>query len=58
MVVSVGLTVPAALYLLNSGPQETAHGTGPERPLVKGPKEGSEVTEEKQSERDPVRDVL
>lgn len=51
---SAALAVPAAYYLYNSGPQETAHGAGPKRPLVKGPEEGAKVSGEKQSERDPV----
>ncbi|KAF5017021.1 hypothetical protein F66182_11120, partial [Fusarium sp. NRRL 66182] len=50
---SAALAVPAAYYLYNSGPQETAHGAGPKRPLVKGPEEGAKVSGEKQSERDP-----
>lgn len=54
---SAALTVPAAYYLYTSGPQETAHGAGPKRPLVKGPEEGAKVSGEKQSERDPVSAV-
>jgi hypothetical protein len=51
---SAALAVPAAYYLYSSGPEETAHGAGPMRPLVKGPEEGAKVSGEKQSERDPV----
>lgn len=54
---SAALTVPAAYYLYTAGPQETAHGAGPKRPLVKGPAEGAKVSGEKQSERDPVSAV-
>uniref|UniRef100_A0A093VGJ2 Uncharacterized protein n=1 Tax=Talaromyces marneffei PM1 TaxID=1077442 RepID=A0A093VGJ2_TALMA len=39
------------------GPEETAHGAGPQRPLVKGPEDGAKVSGEKQSERDPAHAI-
>lgn len=56
LVLSVALTVPAAYYLVRSGPQEKPEW--PKRPLVKGPEEGAKVSSEKQSQRDPVSAVL
>ncbi|KAE8555765.1 hypothetical protein EYB25_000463 [Talaromyces marneffei] len=55
--ISVALTVPAAYYLYSLGPEETAHGAGPQRPLVKGPEDGAKVSGEKQSERDPAHAI-
>ncbi|RAO69644.1 uncharacterized protein BHQ10_005656 [Talaromyces amestolkiae] len=54
---SVALTVPVAYYLYNSRSQETAHGAGPKRSLVKGREEGAKVSGEKQSERDPAHAI-
>ncbi|GAM34621.1 hypothetical protein TCE0_015f02313 [Talaromyces pinophilus] len=54
---SAALAVPAAYYLYTSGPEETAHGAGPKRPLIKGPEEGAKALGEKQSERDPAHAI-
>lgn len=52
LVLSIGLTVPAAMYLWRSGPEEVEHGLGPQRPLVKAREAAGEET---QADRDPVR---
>ncbi|OKL58303.1 hypothetical protein UA08_06610 [Talaromyces atroroseus] len=53
LAISVAVTVPAVIYLLRAGPEETQHGAFPKRPLVKKPEEGVEP----QSRRDPA-DVI
>ncbi|KAL1965700.1 hypothetical protein VTN77DRAFT_5200 [Rasamsonia byssochlamydoides] len=68
LITSLALTVPAAVYLYNSGPPETEHGIGPQRPVMKGddgphdhkkaPQPAPEEVEEKKPEEEkPAEEV-
>jgi hypothetical protein len=45
LLVSAGVTIPAAFWLLSMGPPETEHGLMPERPVVKDHGEENEEAE-------------
>lgn len=49
---SVVFTVPAALWLLSSGPPETEHGLMPERPLVQKHEDSHDEEKPKDDEKE------
>jgi hypothetical protein len=56
MMGAIAFTVPAAVYLYNSGPPEKEHGLMPHRPVVKGDDGPNPHGERKETEETPSED--